>query len=105
MTDNEVQRSYRERLEQAKALIQAKQYAQARRALASINHPTARRWEQQLDKLAPRRKRLRWILVMMLVLALLAALATVPGFIQMNNEQATAMSEALSDMQTDIYSP
>lgn len=38
---------------QAKKHIQAKRYADARKVLKLVNHPTARQWEQKLDNIAP----------------------------------------------------
>lgn len=46
----------REQLEQAKALIQAKRYDEARRILVLTDHPTADKWLAQLDRIAPVRK-------------------------------------------------
>src|SRR6266540_2030811 len=37
----------------AKELIQEKQYDEARRILATVDHPTAREWEKKLDRIAP----------------------------------------------------
>ena len=42
-----------ERLAQARALIKAKQYQQARRTLTGVDHPTARAWLMKLDEIAP----------------------------------------------------
>lgn len=40
-------------LAEAKALIQQKRYADARKVLKRINDPTARQWEAKLDSIAP----------------------------------------------------
>lgn len=37
----------------AKELIQEKRYEEARQILATVDHPTAREWEQKLNRLAP----------------------------------------------------
>lgn len=37
----------------ARAAIEAKDYDKAREILKTINHPKAREWEQQIDKIAP----------------------------------------------------
>ncbi|MCC7449629.1 MAG: hypothetical protein IT324_19570 [Anaerolineae bacterium] len=42
-----------ERLAQARALIKAKQYQQARRTLTGVDHPAARAWLAKLDEIAP----------------------------------------------------
>lgn len=47
----------RDQLQAAKRLIQMKQYRKARRALKQIDHPTARKWETQLDAIAPASRR------------------------------------------------
>lgn len=43
----------KEQLQQAKSLIQAKRYREARRVLSKIDHPTADRWLERLDEIAP----------------------------------------------------
>mgnify|MGYP003969494137 CR=1 FL=1 len=40
-------------LQQAQKLLKAKKYDQARRLLVTIDHPTARKWLEKLDKIAP----------------------------------------------------
>jgi uncharacterized membrane protein YgcG len=40
-------------LQQARGLIQAKQYAQARKILKKLDDPTARKWLAQIDQVAP----------------------------------------------------
>lgn len=43
----------KEKFEQAKQLIEAKQYTKARQLLRTINHPTATAWLQKLDAIDP----------------------------------------------------
>lgn len=45
--------SIKEQLAHAKSYIQAKEYDKARRILQGMNHPTATKWLQRLDTLAP----------------------------------------------------
>ena len=40
-------------LQQVQKLLKAKKYDQARRLLVTIDHPTARKWLEKLDKIAP----------------------------------------------------
>ena len=40
-------------LQQVQRLLKAKKYDQARRLLVTIDHPTARKWLEKLDKIAP----------------------------------------------------
>ena len=40
-------------LRQAQKLLKAQKYDQARRLLVTIDHPTARKWLEKLDKIAP----------------------------------------------------
>jgi hypothetical protein len=42
-------------MQRAKHYIKNKQYDKARRILAKVDHPTARKWESKLDEVAPRR--------------------------------------------------
>lgn len=42
-----------ERLAQARDLIKAKRYQQARRTLTGVDHPTAKAWLAKLDEIAP----------------------------------------------------
>ncbi len=45
--------SANEELQRARALIQAKRYAEARQVLKNIDHPTAKKWLARLDEVAP----------------------------------------------------
>jgi hypothetical protein len=47
----------KEQMQAIKHLIQTKQYRKARKALKKVDHPTARKWEAQLDTIAPESKR------------------------------------------------
>lgn len=66
------------KMEAAKELIQAKQYTEARAILKTVDHPKAREWEAQLDKVAPQRKprKSRVGLLIFAVLVLIAAAAS-----------------------------
>ena len=66
----------REQFTAIKALIDAKEYAQARALLAKINHPQARKWEARLNEIAPvKRRNDLWILVIvaLVVIGIVAA--------------------------------
>jgi hypothetical protein len=41
------------KMQAAKELIQEKKYDDARKILATVDHPTAREWEAKLDRLSP----------------------------------------------------
>lgn len=47
------------KLQEAKLLIQAKQYDDARKLLESIDHPTAIKWLAKLDEIAPKKSEKR----------------------------------------------
>ncbi|MCA0453433.1 MAG: hypothetical protein LCI00_05620 [Chloroflexi bacterium] len=94
------------KFEAVKELIQAKQYAEARAILKTIDHPTARQWEAKLNTIAsaaqpiqPKRKWTPKKVLLLAVLAipttciLLAVLTALTG-----NSQRQAVSQSAAEM-------
>ncbi len=69
----------RKMLQQAQTLIKEKRYDEARKLLAKIDHPTARKWEQKLGDSAPKQSSRRGLLVFALIA--LIALGSVLAFV------------------------
>lgn len=68
--------SVKAQMHEAKRLIEAGRYQDARRLLKTVNHPAAAVWLAKLDTRAPRRSRRRLLLftVILLILALAVVL-------------------------------
>lgn len=69
-----------QKMENARELIRAKRYSEARKLLQTIDHPTARSWIERIDSIAPQvaaqpRKR-KW-LALTLALALIGVIAAI----------------------------
>src|SRR5688572_15896043 len=84
-------------LQKAKALIQQKQYAQARKLLHGIpNNPTARKWLAKLDEIAPPPKQTGGS-ILTIGLAVIFLLVLIGGtfavFSMLNGEDVESTSE------------
>lgn len=101
-----------ERLAQARALIKAKQYQQARRTLTGLDHPTARVWLAKLDEIAPEveeddpfadiapvkpKRRFNWRAAALLILALIVLVVGVLWYASVQLQGADARLRQYSD--------
>ena len=72
MTDD----ASKKKMMRARSLIQNKQYADARAILKQVNHPTAKKWLDKLDTIAPKESALL-TLALVIINPLIAAIPAV----------------------------
>ena len=85
-------------MQAAKALIDDGEYDEARRILTTVNHPTAREWEEKLDRIAPQEpdnRRRNFYFALLFIAFLLTCAFFVAGYLISAANAAEATRKAL----------
>lgn len=92
----------KEKMQRAKELIQQKKYAEARKILKTVDHPTAEKWLAQIDKMAPAKRQPSsgggYLIIGGVVIVII--LFVVVAFVVFNQQQL-----AIGDLPTAVIIP